>query len=47
MYNAFFGLKKNPFSLSPDPSFYYDSPGHRNALAYLKFGASGATRLEW
>lgn len=39
MYEAHFGLSAPPFQLSPDPSFYFDSKGHSNALAYLRFGA--------
>lgn len=39
MYEAHFGLCAPPFQLSPDPSFYFDSKGHSNALAYLRFGA--------
>lgn len=38
MFESHFGFSSPPFQLSPDPAFYYDSPGHRNALAYLKFG---------
>lgn len=38
MYNAFFGLKENPFNLSPDPSFLYRSPQHEEALANLIYG---------
>ncbi len=38
MFESHFGFSSAPFQLSPDPSFYYDSPGHRNALSYLKFG---------
>jgi general secretion pathway protein A len=38
MYEAHFGLKEPPFQLNPDPAFYFDSRGHSNALAYLKFG---------
>ncbi|HEY1392122.1 MAG TPA: AAA family ATPase, partial [Methylibium sp.] len=38
MYEAQFGLKEPPFQLNPDPAFYFDSRGHGNALAYLKFG---------
>jgi len=39
MYESHFGLSAPPFQLSPDPSFYFDSKGHSNALAYLRFGA--------
>ena len=38
MYNAFFGLKENPFNLSPDPAFLYASPQHEEALANLTYG---------
>lgn len=38
MYNAFFGFKTNPFSLSPDPQFLYRSPQHEEALANLIYG---------
>jgi len=38
MFESFFGLSAAPFQLSPDPSFYFESRGHRQALAYLKFG---------
>jgi putative secretion ATPase (PEP-CTERM system associated) len=38
MYESHFGLTGPPFSLNPDPAFYFASRGHRNALAYLKFG---------
>ncbi len=39
MYESHFGLSAPPFQLNPDPAFYFDSRGHKNALAYLKFGA--------
>ena len=38
MYNAFFGLKENPFELSPDPAFLYRSTQHEEALANLLYG---------
>ena len=38
MYNAFFGFKENPFSLSPDPAFFYRSEQHEEALANLVYG---------
>src|SRR5918912_1115485 len=38
MYKAFFGLRENPFSLSPDPTFLYRSPQHEEALANLIYG---------
>src|SRR5688572_9779659 len=39
MFESHFGLTGAPFQLSPDPSFYFASSGHGNALAYMKFGA--------
>ena len=38
MYNAFFGFSENPFSLSPDPAFFYRSEQHEEALANLVYG---------
>ncbi len=38
MYNAFFGFTENPFNLSPDPTFFYRSPQHEEALANLIYG---------
>ncbi len=38
MYESYFGFSGPPFNLSPDPSFYFQSRGHGNALSYLKFG---------
>jgi general secretion pathway protein A len=39
MYESHFGFSSSPFQLNPDPSFYFDSRGHSNALSYLKFGS--------
>jgi general secretion pathway protein A len=38
MYESFYGLSGKPFQLNPDPSFYYGSPVHRRAYAYLEYG---------
>jgi general secretion pathway protein A len=38
MYNAFFGFSESPFSLSPDPTFFYRSEQHEEALANLVYG---------
>ena len=40
MYEAFFGLQQEPFSIAPDPRFLYMSDKHREALALLNFGLS-------
>jgi type II secretory pathway predicted ATPase ExeA len=40
MYKAFYGLSGDPFGLDPDPRFFFESPGHKRALAYLRFGLS-------
>ena len=42
MYTAFFGLKQDPFSISPDPRFLFMSECHRDALAHLLYGVEGA-----
>jgi general secretion pathway protein A len=38
MYEAYFGLKENPFTLSPDPRYMYLSPRHQEALNCLIYG---------
>jgi general secretion pathway protein A len=38
MFESHFGFSAPPFQLSPDPSFYFESKGHAQALAYLKYG---------
>jgi len=38
MYAAHFGLRTEPFSLTPDPAFFYMSPDHAESLAGLKIG---------
>jgi general secretion pathway protein A len=37
MYNAFFGLTKKPFNMTPDPAFLYLTEEHREALAGLTY----------
>jgi general secretion pathway protein A len=39
MYYQFFGLAKNPFSMTPDPSSLYLTDAHREAIAGLSYGA--------
>ncbi len=41
MYVEYFGLKKKPFSIVPDPACFYVSDGHREALAHLLYGVTG------
>ncbi len=38
MYEAHYRFKENPFRISPDPGFFFSSPAHRKALAYLRYG---------
>lgn len=38
MYNEYFGFKKLPFSITPDPNFVYMSASHREALAQMMYG---------
>jgi general secretion pathway protein A len=38
MYQSFFGLREEPFSIAPDPRFLYMSDKHREALALLGYG---------
>lgn len=41
MYEDYFGLSRKPFSIVPDPRFFYLSAGHREALAHLLYGLQG------
>jgi len=36
-YLDFFGLKEDPFKITPDPSFFYESLTHRTAKNLLKY----------
>lgn len=38
MYLNFFNLNKEPFQITPDPSFLYLSQGHKEALASIIYG---------
>jgi len=38
MYLSFFGLREQPFGVTPDPRFLYLSAAHREALASLYYG---------
>ncbi len=40
MYEAFYNLSTKPFSLSPDPRFFFGSSGHKRAMSYLRYGIS-------
>ena len=37
MYTKFYGFKKKPFEITPDPRFLYLSENHREALAHLTY----------
>lgn len=41
MYREYFGLKEKPFSIAPNPHFFYMSGQHREALAHLIYGIKG------
>ena len=38
MYKKYFGLKENPFNVSPDPHYLYLTPHAQEALACLTYG---------
>jgi len=40
VYQSYFQLAQDPFSIAPDPSFLYLSTAHREALAHLMYGFS-------
>lgn len=38
MYRRFYNLTRYPFELSPDPYFFYATPGHKEVLLNLVYG---------
>ena len=38
MYEDYFGFSSLPFSITPDPRFFYDNPVYREAFATLRYG---------
>jgi general secretion pathway protein A len=38
MYNAFYGFRESPFSITPDPRFLFYSDRHREAFNHVLFG---------
>jgi len=38
VYTTYFGLKENPFNLTPDPRYFFLSRYHREALDHLLYG---------
>src|SRR4051812_19699941 len=40
MYNHFFGLKRNPFDISPDATFYVPTPQHNDAICNLYYAVT-------
>lgn len=38
MYKSFYNLQKNPFEITPDPSFLFATKAHNEALAALYYG---------
>jgi general secretion pathway protein A len=42
MYEQYYGLRERPFALTPNPRFLYLTGRHREALAHLEYGITGA-----
>ncbi|MBM4255246.1 MAG: hypothetical protein FJ147_05050 [Deltaproteobacteria bacterium] len=38
MYTHYFGFREEPFSITPDPRFFYANPGHEEAYASVIYG---------
>ena len=38
MYDGFYNLNQQPFQLSADPDFFFQSSVHKRALAYMQYG---------
>jgi general secretion pathway protein A len=46
MYSSFYGLKQDPFRLTPDPRFLHLAEPHRNALRAMVQGVAGRKGLQ-
>ena len=40
MYKSFYNLQRNPFEITPDPSFLFPTKRHNEALASLYYGVT-------
>ena len=38
MYDQYFGFEESPFSVTPDPHFFYGNPVYLEAYAALQHG---------
>ena len=45
VYLQHFGLKREPFSIVPDPNLLFPSYQHRQAVAHLKYGLDRADEI--
>ena len=43
MFQEYFGIDRNPFSNTPDPSFLFMSARHQEAMAHLTYGVKGTS----
>ena len=41
MYLDYFGFRRFPFTIAPDPDFLFPSKGHQEALAHLQYALTG------
>ena len=46
MYQDFYGLTAKPFSLTPDPEYFYGSSSHANALELVRHGLRQRSRRD-
>jgi general secretion pathway protein A len=46
MYSSFYGLKQEPFKLTPDPRFLHLAEPHRNTLRAMVEGVAGRKELQ-
>ena len=45
MYRAYFNLKENPFTTSPDPRFFYLAPSHAESVAKCEYAIRNKSGL--
>jgi general secretion pathway protein A len=45
MYRGYFNLKENPFTISPDPKFFYLAPSHAESVAKCEYAIRNKSGL--
>ena len=47
MYKSFYNLKRNPFEITPDPSFLFATPAAQRSAGGAVPRSARGTRVSW